>query len=198
MECKMAKKGLVGLFVVIGIVVLLGIIIGGWYIGTRNTLVTLEESIDASWAEIDNQLQRRADLIPNLVNTVKGYATQEREVFTQIAEARAKLAGAGSVGEKAEGYNQLQSALGRLLVVVERYPELKSNVNFIRLQDELAGTENRIAVARKRYNDSVRTFNTKIRRFPTAIIARAMGFEQKEYFQIEERSREVPKVDFES
>jgi LemA protein len=198
MECKMAKKGLVGLFVVIGIVVLLGIIIGGWYIGTRNTLVTLEESIDASWAEIDNQLQRRADLIPNLVNTVKGYATQEREVFTQIAEARAKLAGAGSVGEKAAGYNQLQSALGRLLVVVERYPELKSNVNFIRLQDELAGTENRIAVARMRYNDSVRTFNTKIRRFPAAIIARAMGFEQKEYFQIEERSREVPKVDFES
>jgi LemA protein len=198
MEYKMAKKGLVGLFVVIGIVVLFGIIIGGWYLGTRNTLVTLEESINASWAEIDNQLQRRADLIPNLVNTVKGYATQEREVFTQIAEARAKLAGAGSVGEKAEGYNQLQSALGRLLVVVERYPELKSNVNFIRLQDELAGTENRIAVARKRYNDSVRTFNTKIRRFPAAIVARAMGFEQKEYFQIEERSREVPKVDFES
>jgi LemA protein len=198
MEYKMAKKGLVGLFVVIGIVVLFGIIIGGWYLGTRNTLVTLEESINASWAEIDNQLQRRADLIPNLVNTVKGYATQEREVFTQIAEARAKLAGAGSVGEKAEGYNQLQSALGRLLVVVERYPELKSNVNFIRLQDELAGTENRIAVARKRYNDSVRTFNTKIRRFPAAIVARAMGLEQKEYFQIEERSREVPKVDFES
>ncbi|MBN2324535.1 MAG: LemA family protein [Spirochaetes bacterium] len=194
----MAKKGLVGLFVVIGIVILLGIIIGGWYVGTRNTLVTLEESINASWAEIDNQLQRRADLIPNLVNTVKGYATQEREVFTQIAEARAKLAGAGTVGEKAAGYNDLQSALGRLLVVVERYPELKSNVNFIRLQDELAGTENRIAVARKRYNDSVRTFNTKIRRFPTAIIARAMGFVQKEYFQIEERSREVPKVDFES
>jgi LemA protein len=194
----MAKRGLLSIFVVIGIVVVLGVIIGGWYVGTRNTLVTLEETIDASWAEIDNQLQRRADLIPNLVNTVKGYATQEREVFTQIAEARSKLAGARTVGEKAEGYNGLQSALSRLLVIVERYPELKSNVNFIRLQDELAGTENRIAVARKRYNDSVRTFNTKIRRFPATIVARAMGFEQKEYFQIEERSREVPEVDFES
>lgn len=194
----MAKRGLVGILAVVGIIVLFAVIIGGWYIGTRNTLVTLEESIDGAWAEIDNQLQRRADLIPNLVNTVKGYASQEREVFTQIAEARAKLAGAGTVGEKAQGYNQLETALGRLLVIVERYPELKSNVNFIRLQDELAGTENRIAVARMRYNDSVRTFNTKIRRFPTSIIARRMGFEKKEYFEIEERAREVPEVDFES
>ena len=193
----MAKRGLLGILVVIAIVVVLGVIIGGWYIGTRNTLVTLEETIDGSWAEIDNQLQRRTDLIPNLVNTVKGYATQEREVFTQIAEARSKLAGAGTVGEKAQGYNQLETALGRLLVIVERYPELKSNVNFIRLQDELAGTENRIAVARKRYNDSVRTFNTKIRRFPSSVVARQMGFEKKEYFQIEERAREVPQVDFE-
>ena len=193
----MAKRGLLGILVVIAIVVVLGVIISGWYIGTRNTLVTLEETIDGSWAEIDNQLQRRTDLIPNLVNTVKGYATQEREVFTQIAEARSKLAGAGTVGEKAQGYNQLETALGRLLVIVERYPELKSNVNFIRLQDELAGTENRIAVARKRYNDSVRTFNTKIRRFPSSVVARQMGFEKKEYFQIEERAREVPQVDFE-
>jgi LemA protein len=118
-------------------------------------------------------------------------------VFTQIAEARAKLAGAQTVGETATGYNQLQSALGRLLVIVERYPDLKSNVNFIRLQDELAGTENRIAVARKRYNDSVRIFNTKIRRFPASTIARRMGFEKKEYFEIDEGAREVPEVDFE-
>ncbi|UCB46958.1 MAG: LemA family protein [Spirochaetota bacterium] len=194
----MAKKSIVGIIAVIAIVVVLGVIIGGWYIGIRNTLVTMEENIDGNWAEIDNQLKRRADLIPNLVNTVKGFATQEREVFTQIAEARAKLAGARTVGESADGYNQLQTALGRLLVIVERYPELKSNVNFLRLQDELAGTENRIAVARKRYNDSVRLFNTKIRRFPSSIVARRMGYEQKEYFEIEEQAREVPEVDFES
>ena len=194
----MAKRGLLGILVVIGIVVVFGVIIGGWYVGTRNTLVTLEETIDSSWAEIDNQLQRRTDLIPNLVNTVKGYAKQEKEVFTQIAEARSKLAGARTVGEKAAGYNGLETALSRLLVIVERYPELKSNVNFIRLQDELAGTENRIAVARKRYNDSVRTFNTKIRRFPSSTVARNMGLEKKEYFQSEERAREVPQVDFDS
>jgi len=187
----------VGLVIAIAIIAILLISYGAWYIGTRNTLVTLEESIDAAWSEIDNQLQRRSDLIPNLVATVKGYAAQERQVFTQISEARAKLAGAQTVGETAEGYNQLQSALGRLLVIVERYPDLKSNVNFIRLQDELAGTENRIAVARKRYNDSVRIFNTKIRRFPASIVARRMGFEQKEYFEIEEGAREVPEVDFE-
>jgi LemA protein len=193
----MARGKLTGVFVAIAVIVVLLIIYGGWYISTRNTLVTLEESISAAWSEIDNQLQRRNDLIPNLVATVKGYATQEREVFTQIAEARAKLAGAQTVGETAEGYNQLQSALGRLLVIVERYPELKSNVNFIRLQDELAGTENRIAVARNRYNDSVRIFNTRIRRFPASIVAKRMGFEQKEYFEIEEGARQVPEVDFE-
>ena len=194
----MAKKGLVNVLVIVGVIVLVLVIFSGWYISTRNTLVTLDESIDASWAEIENQLKRRSDLIPNLVSTVKGFATQEREVFTQIAEARAKLAGSQSVGEVAQSYNQLQSALGRLLVIVERYPELKSNQNFIRLQDELAGTENRIAVARKRYNDSVRVFNTKIRRFPASIIANIMGYEKKEYFEIEETSREVPEVDFES
>jgi LemA protein len=192
----MAKRGLVSIIVVVAIVVVFLVIVAGWYIGTRNGLVTLDESISASWAEIDNQLKRRADLIPNLVATVRGFATQEREVFTQIAEARAKLAGAQTVGEAAASYNQLQSALGRLLVIVERYPELKSNQNFIRLQDELAGTENRIAVARMRYNDSVKVFNTKTRRFPTSIVANMMGFEAKEYFEIEEGAREVPQVDF--
>jgi len=192
----MAKAKLVSILVVVGVIVLLGVIISGWFITTRNTLITLEETIDASWAEIDNQLKRRSDLIPNLVATVKGFATQEREVFTQIAEARSKLAGATTVGETAQGYNQLQSALSRLLVIVERYPELKSNENFIRLQDELAGTENRIAVARRRYNDNVRAFNTKIRRFPSSIIANMLGLEKKEYFEIEEGAREVPEVDF--
>ena len=194
----MARGKRAGIIAVIGIIVLLIIIYGAWYIGTRNTLVTLEEEIDGAWSEIDNQLKRRSDLIPNLVSTVRGYAAQEKEVFTNIAEARAKLAGAKTVSETAQGYNQLETALSRLLVVVERYPELKSNTNFLRLQDELAGTENRIAVARKRYNDSVRVFNTKIRRFPASVVARRMGFERKDYFEIEEEAREVPKVDFES
>jgi len=192
----MAKKTTLSVLVILGLVVVLAVIVAGWYVGTRNRFVTLEESIAASWAEIDNQLKRRADLIPNLVNTVKGFATQEREVFTQIAEARAKLAGSQTVPEAAESYNQLQSALGRLLVIVERYPELKSNQNFIRLQDELAGTENRIAVARKRYNDSVRVFNTRIRRFPSSVVANMMGLEKKDYFEVEEGAREVPSVEF--
>ncbi|RKY01872.1 MAG: LemA family protein [Spirochaetes bacterium] len=185
-----------GIIIIVGIIVLFLIIVSSWFIGTRNKLVTLEETIDAAWAEIDNQLQRRSDLIPNLVETVKGYAKQEKEIFVQIAEARSKLIGAKTVGEKAQSYNELQTALSRLLVIVERYPELKSNVNFIRLQDELAGTENRIAVARKRYNDAVRSFNTKIRRFPTSIVANMMGMEKREYFQIQETAREVPKVEF--
>ncbi len=194
----MTKGKILSIVAVVAAIIILLFIYGAWYIGTRNTLVTLDEGIDAAWSEIDNQLKRRSDLIPNLVATVKGYAAQEREVFTQIAEARAKLAGAQTVGETATGYNQLQTALGRLLVIVERYPELKSNVNFIRLQDELAGTENRISVARKRYNDSVRVFNTKIRRFPASFVANRMGFEKQEYFEIEEPAREVPRVEFES
>jgi LemA protein len=192
----MARAKMTGLFIVIGMVALLVLIYGLWYIGVRNTLVTMDEQIDASWAEIDNQLQRRIDLIPNLVATVKGFAQHEQDVFTQISEARAKLAGAQTVGETASSYNQLQSALGRLLVIVERYPELRSNQNFIRLQDELAGTENRIAVARTRYNDNVRAFNGKIRRFPASAVANRMGFSPREYFEIEEGAREVPKVDF--
>ena len=182
---------------IVGLIVLFLIILFSWFIGTRNKLVTMEENINAAWAEIDNQLQRRSDLIPNLVATVKGYAKHEKEVFTQIAEARAKLAGAKSVTEKANSYNQLQSALSRLLVIVERYPELKADRNFTRLMDELAGTENRIAVARKRYNDQVREFNAKIRRFPTSIVANMMGLTKKDYFQIEEKARVAPKVNFE-
>jgi len=181
---------------IIGIIILFFIIGVSWFIGTRNKLVTLEEEINAAWSEIDNQLQRRSDLIPNLVATVKGYAKHEKEVFTQIAEARAKLSGAKTVSEKAKSYNELQSALSRLLVIVERYPELKADKNFTRLMDELAGTENRIAVARKRYNDKVKEFNTKIRRFPTSIVANIMGLKRKDYFQIEERARTAPKVEF--
>jgi len=195
MQGRRLSTGLVVL-IVVGALALLGFIYGAWYINVRNSLVTLDEQIDAAWSEIDNQLKRRSDLIPNLVATVKGFAAQEREVFIEIAEARAKLAGAQGVEETARSYDQLQSALSRLLVIVERYPELKSNQNFIRLQDELAGTENRIAVARMRYNEQVRAFNTRIRRFPASVVARNMGFTAREYFEIEEGAREVPEVDF--
>lgn len=192
----MAKRNVLGIIAVVGIIVVLLFIIGGWYVGTRNRLVTLDEEVNAAWSEIDNQLLRRSDLIPNLVQTVKGFAKQELQVFTEIAEARSRLAGARTVGQKAQGYNQLETALSRLLVVVEQYPLLKSNENFLRLQDELAGTENRIAVARKRYNDSVRILNTKIRRFPSSSVANMMGFKPREYFEIQEKARETPKVDF--
>jgi LemA protein len=176
--------------------VILLVILIGWFVGQRNQLVRLEEEVDAAWSEIDNQLQRRSDLIPNLVATVRGFADQELEVFGRIADARARLAGAETVGETAEGYAELQGALSRLLVVVENYPTLRSNENFIRLQDELAGTENRIAVARMRYNEAVQEFNTKIRMFPTNLAADALGMEQREYFEIPESAREVPEVDF--
>jgi LemA protein len=168
----------------------------GFYIGIKNSLVTLDENISAAWSEIDNQLQRRADLIPNFVNTVKGYAAHEEGVFTEVANARARLAGNGSVEEKAGGYNAMQSALSRLLLVVERYPELKASANFIALQDELAGTENRIAVARQRYNTSVRSFNTKIRTFPGSLFVASLGFSPRQYFEINESSRATPQVQF--
>lgn len=188
-----SSKGWIAPVAIIIILVVIGIF---WFVGQQNSLITLEESVDAAWSEVDNQLQRRSDLIPNLVATVRGFAEQEEEVFTQIADARARLAGAGSVGETAESYGELQSALSRLLVVVENYPQLRSNENFIRLQDELAGTENRIAVARRRYNESVQRFNTRIRLFPARIVANRLGLEQREYFEVDEEAREVPTVDF--
>ena len=187
---------LVGIFALFFLCLFVGGGIFLWYISTRNDIIRLDETINQTMSEIDNQLQRRSDLIPNFVNTVRGYAAHESQVFSDIADARSRLAGAGTVEEKAAGYNEMQSALSRLLVVVEQYPDLKANQNFIALQDELAGTENRIAVARKRYNDSVSSFNTRIRTFPGSVVAGNMGFSPKAYFEIAESAREVPVVNF--
>jgi LemA protein len=156
----------------------------------------MDEGVKAAWAQVENQLQRRYDLIPNYVETVKGYAAHEKEVFVTVTEARSKVAGAGTINEKIQANNALSSALSRLLLVVERYPELKANTNFIRLQDELAGTENRIAVERRRFNETVRVYNTKIRTFPTNIIAGMFGFEKAAFFEVPKERQEAPKVKF--
>ncbi|MCL2294105.1 MAG: LemA family protein [Spirochaetes bacterium] len=191
----MNKKVLwIGIPIAVIVIVIWSLV--SWYIGTRNMLVHLEESVSSNWAEVDNQLQRRSDLIPNLVSTVRGYAAHEHDIFTSIAESRARLAGAGGVAETAEASAQLESALSRLLVIVENYPQLKADQNFIRLQDELAGTENRLAVARRRYNEGVREFNTRIRFFPASFVANQMGLERQPYFEISEAAREAPIVTF--
>jgi LemA protein len=161
-----------------------------------NSLVGRSEEVDGAWAQVENVLQRRADLIPNLVETVKGFAGHEKEVIGQVAAARAKLAGARGPEQAAAADAQLSSALSRLLVVVENYPQLKANENFTRLQDELAGTENRVAVERKRYNDAVRDFNASIKRFPGNLFAGMFGFDAREYFQASEAAQKVPQVKF--
>lgn len=176
----------------VAVIVILGLVLVSGY----NGLVGMAENVDGKWSQVDNQLQRRADLIPNLVETVKGYATQEKAIFTQVAEARAKLSGAQTVGQTAQADQNLTGALGRLLAISENYPQLKSDANFRALQDELAGTENRIAVARKDYNDAVQVYNAKIKTLPTAFYARLLGFESKEYFRANEEAKNLPKVDF--
>ena len=181
--------------VIIVVVVILVAKIAG-LVSNYNGVVSLSEEVDNKFATIDTMLQRRADLIPNLVNTVKGYTNQEQAVIDSVTDARAKLAGANSVGEKANADQELSTALSNLLVVVENYPDLKSSQNFINLSDELAGTENRIATARKDYNDAVKEYNTKIKRFPTNIVSGMFGYGEKEYFQASEGSEEVPTVDF--
>jgi LemA protein len=184
-------------WIVIIVLVLIALIGFGQYVGVRNTLVTKNEAVKASWSQVDIVLQRRADLIPNLVQTVKGYAAQEVTVFGDIAKARSALLSAGNPQGKIAANQQLDGALGRLLLIVENYPQLKSNENFLRLQDELAGTENRIAVERKRYNDTLQDYNTYVKQFPHNIYAGWAGFKPNDaYFAASEGSREVPKVDF--
>jgi LemA protein len=186
------KKGLVAL----GIIVLLVVIVGGMLMSSYNNFVTLEENVDQSYAQIENQLQRRLDLIPNLVNTVKGYAAHEKEVIASISDARARLAGAGTVEEEATANAELSGALSRLLVVVENYPNLKADQQFTQLMDELSGTENRISVARKDYNDQVAVYNKKVKQFPGALIAGMTGFDEKQYFKAAAGATEAPEVDF--
>src|SRR6202171_5509050 len=183
--------------VVLVVVVLGAVVIGGMYVGSRNEMVRKNETVKSAWAEVDVVLQRRADLIPNLVETVKGFAAQARAVFHAIAAARSALLGAKTPSEKIAANGQLDGALGRLLVIVENYPQLRSNENFLRLQDELAGTENRIAVERKRYNDALQDYNTFIGLFPNSFWAGIAGFKRNDaYFAASEGSRSTPKVDF--
>ena len=185
------------LIVVLVILLLAGLMFGAKFVSVRNNLFTYRETINAQWSQVDVALQRRADLIPNLVETVKGFAKQEKGVMESIANARAALVGARTPQEKIAANNQLDGALGRLLVVVENYPQLRSNENFLRLQDELAGTENRIAVERRKYNEAVQTYNTQIGLFPNNLVAGLSGFSRNDaYFTTEPGARVAPKVQF--
>jgi LemA protein len=190
------ESGMKKLVVGLGIVVILVVLAGAWLRGTYNELVRSDEAVNGSWAQVENVLQRRLDLIPNLVETVRGYASHERETLQAVTDARAKFAGAGTIPEKIDANQQLSSVLGRLLLVVERYPDLKANQNFLRLQDELAGTENRIAVERRRYNEHVRDYNIKVRSFPTALFAGMLGFEKAKMLEADPGAGSAPQIDF--
>ncbi len=183
--------------IVLIIIAVVALWFGTTFVSHRNEMVKLKETVDASWSQVDVVLQRRADLIPNLVETVKGIAGQEQKVFGDIAAARSALLGARSPADKIAANGQLDGALGRLLAISENYPQLKSNENFLRLQDELAGTENRIAVERRRYNETVQAYNTYIQLFPNNIVASLSGFKKDDaYFKADEGSRVAPKVNF--
>ena len=184
------------LLIAVVVIVVLAVWVYSFFKGSYNQFVTLDEGVKSAWAQVENQLQRRYDLIPNLVETVKGYAKQEREVLVEVTNARARVGGAATVPDKIEANNQLSGALGRLMVVVERYPDLKSNQNFLRLQDELAGTENRISVERRRYNEAVQTYNVAIRSFPANLLAGLYGFEKTDFFEAPAGAQATPQVKF--
>ena len=184
------------LLIVLGIVLVLVVLLVVFAVSTYNGLVGKEETVNSSFAQIDTLLQRRADLIPNLVNTVKGYMAHEESIIEKVTEARAKLVGASTIEEKSEANEALTKAIDALVVVVENYPDLKASENFIQLQDELAGTENRIATARRDYNEAVKVFNSSIKTFPTNIFAGMFGFSEHSYFQATEAAAEVPSVEF--
>lgn len=186
------KKGTIIGLVVLGVVLLLVFSL----VGNYNTMVTSRENVDTEMANVDVYLQRRADLIPNLVSTVKGYTSHETEIINKITSARENLLKANTVSEKSAANSELTSALNALMVVVENYPDLKSSQNFIQLSDELAGTENRIATARRDYNDAVTSYNTAIKTFPTNILANMFGFDKKAYFEADQSKTDAPKVEF--
>jgi LemA protein len=183
------KKVLLGLIAIVVLVIV-------FIFSTYNSMVNMNENVTGKWSQVENQLQRRSDLIPNLVSTVKGYAAHEAEIFKNVSDARAKMAGAQTVAQKSAADGELTNALSRLLAVAEAYPQLKADANFRQLQDELAGTENRIAVARKDYNEAVQAYNAKIKTFPTMIFAGMFNFQAREYFKVEESAKAVPKVQF--
>ena len=193
------------LFIILGVIVLVIFVAYSSIKGTYNNMVNLDEGVKQSWSQVENVYQRRADLIPNLVNTVKGYAAHEQETFTAVIEARSKATSttidagnldAASIQKFQQAQEGLSSALSKLMVVVERYPDLKANQNFLQLQSQLEGTENRIAVERKRFNETVGTYNSTIRKFPTNIYAGFFGFDQKAYFESIEGSNVAPEVNF--
>ena len=181
---------------VLGLILLVVLLLAGYVRTTYNDMVSQQEQIRTAWAQVENQLQRRFDLIPNYVEAVKGYAKQETTIFTEIAEARARIGGAQAVPDKIAANNELSGALARLLVVVERYPELKSSENFMRLQDELSGTENRIAVERMRYNEAARSYNIRVRQFPANLVASSFNFEQHPLFEAPAAAKAAPRVQF--
>lgn len=184
------NKWLIGILVVV-------LLIGFWTVGIYNGLVGRDQSVKQSWAQVENQLQRRYDLIPNLVETVKGYAKHEKELFENVAAARSAWAGAKTSGQKVAAANQVEGFLGRLIAVAENYPVLRASENFRALQDELAGTENRVAVARMRYNDAVQDYNTAARRVPTVFFVNLFGFDkEKTFFESAKEAKEAPKVKF--
>jgi LemA protein len=186
------KRGLV----VLVVIAILALLVGGRLVSSYNALVNKRTQVQTAFAEVDNQLQRRSDLIPNLVETVKGFATQEQEVFGRIADARAQLAGARTPQDKIAAGQAMDSALARLLVVVENYPQLRSSENFMRLQDELAGTENRLSVSRTRYNETTGEYNAMIKRFPTNLFANMLGFKEEPFYPVSPEAKQRPQVDF--
>jgi LemA protein len=184
------------LLVVLAVIVVLAISAYSFFAGNYNKFVALDQAVKSAWAQVENQLQRRLDLIPNLVETVKGYAKQEKDVMIEVTNARAKAGQAATVSDKITANNELSGALSRLLLVVERYPDLKSNQNFLHLQDELAGTENRIAVERMRYNEAVKIYNQTIKSFPANLIAGMFGFKEATFFEAPKEAKAAPKVQF--
>ena len=189
-------RPMITVLVVLGVLVLIALGVANYIRGTYNNLVTLQEQNKTAWSQVENQLQRRNDLIPNYVETVKGYAKQETTIFTEIANARARIGGGGSIQDQMKASNELSGALSRLLVIVENYPELKSSENFMRLQDELAGTENRIATERMRYNEAARTYNIRIRQFPANLVASSFNFAPQPLFEAPPEAKQAPQVRF--